>query len=89
MKLRYAGQYRCKCGSTRLRRSSRRSHLENLLRKIVLPWRCETCDTRCFKFSWVRPTGSKQRTAAAHYSAGALDRLAVASNRGSIPTDYD
>jgi len=56
-------RWRCVCGSTRLRRSSRRSRRENLLRFLIRPWRCEDCDRRCFKASFLKPRGGKSREA--------------------------
>ncbi len=80
MKLSCFFRFRCKCGSARLRRSCRRSQLENVMRKVICPWRCETCDTGSFKFSWVKAPAFRMRP---------LDRLAAAYDRAVVPSDYD
>lgn len=46
---------RCRCGSDRLRRSRRRNTLERALGILLRPWRCDQCDTRCYRAIWVTP----------------------------------
>ena len=47
---------KCRCGSDRLRRSSRRNPIERVLGLFALPWRCEDCDRRSFKLAMLRPS---------------------------------
>jgi hypothetical protein len=76
-------QFRCKCGSSRLRRSARRDWKESLLGRLLLPWRCEVCDTRSFKLIWVGPRFKRHTP----FRARALDVMATAYDRGTGPSD--
>lgn len=69
---------RCACGSTRIRRSSRRNRVENALGMLFLPWRCEDCDRRVYKAAWLhaapQPPKAGLAEEAADYSARLFDR---------------
>jgi hypothetical protein len=47
-------QMHCACGCDRLRRSKQRL-IERPIGLILLPYRCEGCELRMFKLSWVPP----------------------------------
>jgi hypothetical protein len=68
---------RCVCGSTRLRRSSRRTRWENLLGFLILPWRCENCDRRCYKAAQLKLIDH------------AMTQTARAFDRGTGASDLD
>jgi hypothetical protein len=53
-------EMRCACGSDLLRRSTQRL-IERPIGFILLPYRCEACELRMFKLSWLVPWTAHRR----------------------------
>ena len=77
----------------RLRRSSRRNVIERIAGIFVLPWRCEDCSQRCFKWSWLRPGGGPGPSPVVaklkKVADRAIDESAKAFDRGTGDSDLN